>query len=85
MLRSYAGKITADHGLTKQCGGEFLPFMLKRAESLDIVVAVCLYLICGAPYQNIYDILHEINVEKQYTWKVSGDTIFITDKRKGVR
>ena len=35
--------------------------------------------------QNIYDILHEINVEKQYTWKVSGDTIFITDKRKGVR
>ena len=33
--------------------------------------------------QNIYDILHEINVEKQYTWKVSGDTIFITDKRKG--
>ena len=35
--------------------------------------------------QNIYDILHEINVEKQCTWKVSGDTIFITDKRKGVR
>ena len=35
--------------------------------------------------QNIYDILREINVEKQYTWKVSGDTIFITDKRKGVR
>ena len=35
--------------------------------------------------QNIYDILYEINVEKQYTWKVSGDTIFITDKRKGVR
>ena len=30
--------------------------------------------------QNIYDILHEINVEKQYTWKVSGDTIFITEK-----
>lgn len=35
--------------------------------------------------QNIHDILREINVEKQYTWKVSGDTIFITDKRKGVR
>lgn len=34
--------------------------------------------------QNINDILHEINVEEQYTWKVSGDTIFITDRRKGV-
>lgn len=34
--------------------------------------------------QNIHDILREINVEKQYAWKVSGDTIFITDRRKGV-
>lgn len=35
--------------------------------------------------QNINDILREINVEKQYTWKVSGDTLFITDRRKGIR
>lgn len=34
--------------------------------------------------QNIHDILREINVEKQYMWKVSGDTIFIHDRRKGV-
>lgn len=32
--------------------------------------------------QSINDILDEINVEKQYTWKVSGDTIFITDKKR---
>lgn len=35
--------------------------------------------------QNINDILQEINVEEQYTWKVSDDTIFITDRRKGVK
>lgn len=35
-----------------------------------------------ASNQSINDILDEINVEKQYTWKVSGDTIFITDKKR---
>lgn len=38
---------------------------------------------CFNSNQNINDILEEINVEKQYMWKVSGDTIFITDKKKG--
>lgn len=37
---------------------------------------------CFNSNQNIKDILEEINVEKQYTWKVSGDTIFITDKKR---
>ena len=37
---------------------------------------------CFNSNQSINDILEEINVEKQYTWKVSGDTIFITDKKR---
>jgi ferric-dicitrate binding protein FerR (iron transport regulator) len=37
---------------------------------------------CFNSNQSIDDILEEINVEKQYTWKVSGDTIFITDKKR---
>lgn len=37
---------------------------------------------CFNNNQSINDILVEINVEKQYTWKVSGDTIFITDRRR---
>lgn len=37
---------------------------------------------CFNSNQNINDILNEINVEKQYTWEVSGDTIFITDKKR---
>ena len=40
---------------------------------------------CFNSNQSINDILGEINVEKQYTWKVSGDTIFITDKKKEVK
>lgn len=40
---------------------------------------------CFNSNQNINDILREINVEKQYTWKVSGDTIFIKDKREEVK
>ena len=40
---------------------------------------------CINSNQSINDILGEINVEKQYTWKVSGDTIFITDKKKEVK
>ena len=32
--------------------------------------------------QSINDILDEINVEKQYAWKISGDTIFIMDKKR---
>lgn len=40
---------------------------------------------CFNSNQSINDILREINVEKQYRWKVSGDTIFITDKKKEVK
>ncbi|WP_373155530.1 FecR family protein [Bacteroides cellulosilyticus] len=38
---------------------------------------------CFNSNQNISDILKEINVENQYTWRVNGDTIFITDKKGG--
>lgn len=38
---------------------------------------------CFNSNQSINDILEEINVEKQYMWKVSGDTIFITDRKGG--
>lgn len=37
---------------------------------------------CFNSNQSIDDILKEINVEEQYTWKVSGNTIFITDKKR---
>lgn len=37
---------------------------------------------CFDNNQSIQDILKEINVEGQYTWKVNGDTIFITDKKR---
>ena len=40
---------------------------------------------CFNSNQSINDILGEINVEKQYTWKVSGDTSFITEKKKEVK
>lgn len=33
--------------------------------------------------QSLNEILTEINVEKQYTWKTNGNTIFITDKEGG--
>lgn len=37
---------------------------------------------CFNSNQSINDILKEINVENQYTWKVNGDTIFITNKKR---
>ncbi len=38
---------------------------------------------CFNSNQSLEDILKEINVEKQYIWKASGDTLFITDRKGG--